>query len=114
MVSDVQSREEQIDRWVVRNALALALQNVCDVCEVEGGSEDVENIAAELNADLFDQLWPDNAEPGPVADARSAALASSILVRLATDEARNFLLEESGRLAALAEEHLRAVSDDAS
>src|SRR5580765_3915505 len=89
------AREEQIDRWVLRSALSLALHNVGVVCEVNDDPEEVENIAEELDADLFNRLWPDPAEPGAVAHARSMALTVSILARLATDDARDYLLKES-------------------
>jgi hypothetical protein len=109
------ARQEQIDRWVVRAALTTVLHNVANACEIKGGgTEDVEDIPGELDADLFDSLWPTgDDEPGPVANARVDALSASILVRLTTDEARDYLLKEAARLAVLAADQLEKVSDDA-
>lgn len=104
------ARPEQINRWVVRDALSLVLHHVGEVCEIDSGEERVEFIAPELQNELFSRLWPDT-EPDEVADIRSTLLASSIFVQLA--ESRDDLLREGARLAALAEKRLRAVGTDA-
>jgi hypothetical protein len=107
----VSARQEQIDQWVLRDALHLTLANVGTICD---DLKDVEDIASEVASELFDELWPGgDDEPGAVANARSCALAASILVRLTTDEARDYLLRESARLSALAAKNLEGVVDDA-
>src|SRR5256885_683048 len=106
------ARAEKIDRWVMRSALATVLHNVGTVCEIRG-PENVEDVSGDLDANLFNELWPVDDDSGPVASARCEALAASILVQLATGEARDYLLKEGARLATLAATHLEETTDDA-
>jgi len=62
---------------------------------------------------LFSNLWPGDAEPDNVAHARTCVIAASILTQLASDEARSYLLQESGYLSMHAAKNLKEASDDA-
>ena len=88
----------EFNQYVERDALSLVLHNVGVVCDVEN----IDDITASLNGDLFERLWSGDAEPDPVTHARTCTLTAGMLAQMASAEAREYFLKESNRLAKLA------------
>ena len=114
------TRTENVSEWGLRDALNLVLTNVVmatdELFENVAGEDVVlkaENLAAELSAELFSELWPTDeatdSDEHTLASARSCALAAAVLARLQSQEVSDYLLKESARLGAHVAERLEKV-----
>ena len=110
------TRAELIDRFVHRAALEVLLLNLPGAnglaTEDLAGSEALDDIACELSASLYDELWPPASLDTPeerLASARIDALAARLFASLAGDS--DHLSEKAAYFAGLADTRMRELAE---